>query len=431
MSFNEWRYLKVGDVADVLNGYAFKSKDFIGEGIPVIKIKNIVPPSIDLSDAQYVSEELFNEKLRFALKYNDILISMTGSNINQISSAVGKIGRVRLKDKKLLLNQRVGKLYITDKNNCDEDFLYYYLIQDEVRYNLAASASGSANQANINPSQIKNITINLPPLEEQKAIAKVLSDLDKKIETNNKINKKLEEMAQAIFKQWFVDFEFPNENGEPYKTSGGEMVESELGMIPKGWLVDSLSNLVREVITGKTPSTKKSENYGDKYPFVTIPDMHNKVFVTKTERYLSEEGHNLQVNKLIPKNSIMVSCIATVGLVSISSESVHTNQQINSIIPDSIDDLYYFYEYLKLMEQKLKGIGSAGSATLNVNKGEFERIKYIYPNKKVLAQYHNIVNNNYEKIKLNEIENNSLIQLRDTLLPKLMSGEIRVPLDKQ
>ena len=98
MSFNQWQSLKVGDVADVLNGYAFKSKDFTDEGIPVIKIKNIVPPSIELSDVQYVSEELFNEKERFALKYNDILISMTGSNVNQIASAVGKVGRVRLKN---------------------------------------------------------------------------------------------------------------------------------------------------------------------------------------------------------------------------------------------------------------------------------------------------------------------------------------------
>lgn len=426
MSSNKWEFKKVGDVADILNGYAFKSRDFTNEGVPVIKIRNIVPPSIDFSDVQYVSEDLYKEKEKYSLDYNDILISMTGSNVNQIASAVGKIGRVRVKNKKLLLNQRVGKIVIIDDSKCNEDFLYYYLIQDDVRYKLAASASGSANQANINPIQIKSIDIKLPPLDEQKAIAKILSDLDEKIEVNNQINDNLEKIAQAIFKQWFVDFEFPNEKGEPYKSSGGEMIESELGKIPKGWRVDILNNLVREIITGKTPSTKKSENYGDKYPFVTIPDMHNKVFITKTERYLSEEGHKLQIKKLIPKNSIMVSCIATVGLVSISSESVHTNQQINSIIPNSIDELYYFYESLKLMEDKLKGIGSAGSATLNVNKGEFEKIKYIYPNSEIISKYHNIVKNIYEKIKLNEIENNNIIQLRDTLLPKLMSGEISI-----
>ena len=137
MSCNGWSYVKLGDVADILSGYAFKSKDFVDEGIPVIKIKNIIPPIIDINDVQYVSEDLYIEKEKYSLKYNDILISMTGSNVNQIASAVGKIGRVKLKDTKLLLNQRVGKLYIIDKDKCDYDFLYYYLIQPEVRYNLA------------------------------------------------------------------------------------------------------------------------------------------------------------------------------------------------------------------------------------------------------------------------------------------------------
>lgn len=332
----------------------------------------------------------------------------------------------------------VGALYYEEGDYYPIDTVYY--VEQSVKYNLKFlyyklktmnldKMNTHSAVPGLNREHLYSQTILVPEIDEQIKITKILSDLDKKIETNNKINKKLEEMAQAIFKQWFVDFEFPNEYGKPYKSSGGEMIESELGMIPKGWEVDSLSNLVKEVITGKTPSTKKSENYGDKYPFVTIPDMHNKVFVTKTERYLSEDGHKLQEKKLIPKNSIMVSCIATVGLVSISSEAVHTNQQINSIIPNSIEEVFYFYEYLKLMEDRLKRIGSAGSATLNVNKGEFEKIKYIYPNSRIINKYNNTVKNIYEKIKLNEIENNRLAQLRDTLLPKLMSGEIRVQID--
>src|SRR3712207_3356666 len=111
--------------------------------------------------------------------------------------------------------------------------------------------------------------------------------------------------------------------------------------------------------------------------------MHGNIFVIKTERYLSETGNKSQIKKLIPKNSIMVSCIATVGLVSINLSSAHTNQQINSIVLKKDEDLYYFYEYLKLMNEKLRAIGSTGSTTLNVNKREFEKIKYIYPTTKV------------------------------------------------
>ena len=427
MSFKEnsieWNNALLGDICTIKGGKRLpKGKQLSSNKTkhPYIKVKDMGENKYIClnSGFEYLDDETFESISRYIVNENDLIISI-----------VGTIGLIGLIDKSLeSANLTENCVKLIDIKNVTNDFLYYYLKSPIGGYEIKKGVVGST-QPKLPIYNIQKIAISYPSISEQKAIAKVLSDLDEKIEINNKINKKLEEMAQAIFKQWFVDFEFTNEDGKPYKSSGGEMIESELGMIPKGWEVDSLSNLVKEVITGKTPSTKKSENYGDKYPFVTIPDMHNKVFVTKTERYLSEDGHKLQEKKLIPKNSIMVSCIATVGLVSISSEAVHTNQQINSIIPNSIEEVFYFYEYLKLMEDRLKRIGSAGSATLNVNKGEFEKIKYIYPNSRIINKYNNTVKNIYEKIKLNEIENNRLAQLRDTLLPKLMSGEIRVQID--
>lgn len=417
---------KLEEIAEFQKGFAFKSKDFKDSGVRIVKVSNLTSESIDSSSCVCIDNDLAEKYIQYELIKDDIIITTVGSWPTNPASVVGKVVKVPENMNNSLLNQNAVR--IRGNSLVNQRYLYYLLKSNNFRDYIIGTAQGSANQASITQKDIKNFKYDIPTLKEQEAISKILSDLDEKIETNIEINKKLEEMAQAIFKQWFVDFEFPNEEGKPYKSSGGEMIESELGMIPKGWGVDSLSNLVKEVITGKTPSTKKSENYGDKYPFVTIPDMHNKVFVTKTERYLSEDGHKLQEKKLIPKNSIMVSCIATVGLVSISSEAVHTNQQINSIIPNSIEEVFYFYEYLKLMEDRLKGIGSAGSATLNVNKGEFEKIKYIYPDSRIINKYNNTVKNIYEKIKLNEIENNRLVQLRDILLPKLMSGEIRVPL---
>ena len=417
MSFNEKIELQKISTKIYSGGTPSRKKEeyWLDGKIPWLKTNQIGEFIIYNTD-EHITEKGLNESSTKLVRKNSLVIAMYGDGVTR--------GKVSIVGKELTTNQACCVIEI-DPNQANYKFIYYQLKQS---YNVLRHLSNGGAQQNLNVKMLKEFKVKLPLLTEQNKIAEILYSLDKKIETNNKINKKLEEMAQAIFKQWFVDFEFPNEDGKPYKSSGGEMVESELGMIPKGWEVDSLSNLVKEVITGKTPSTKKSENYGDKYPFVTIPDMHNKVFVTKTERYLSEDGHKLQEKKLIPKNSILVSCIATVGLVSISSEAVHTNQQINSIIPNSIEEVFYFYEYLKLMEDRLKRIGSAGSATLNVNKGEFEKIKYIYPNSRIINKYNNTVKNIYEKIKLNEIENNRLAQLRDTLLPKLMSGEIRVPL---
>lgn len=426
MSFNQWQSLKVGDVADVLNGYAFKSKDFTDEGIPVIKIKNIVPPSIELSDVQYVSEELFNEKKRFALKYNDILISMTGSNVNQIASAVGKIGRVRLKNKKLLLNQRVGKLYVTDSDKCNEDFLYYYLIQDEVRYNLASSASGSANQANINPNQIKNISINLPPLDEQKAIAKILSDLDKKIETNNKINKKLEEMAKAIFKQWFVDFEFPNDDGNPYKSSGGEMVESELGMIPKGWKVKKLSELANM----KNGVNYGREQEGEEIRVINVRDFNGSLLVND-ENLDSIFLSNKQIEdyKLQKYDTVIVRS-AKPGetlLVNDNRLKVYSGFTIR-IRPKHNDIKLYIFYCVRNSIRKLEN-ESNGTIFKNLNQQLLGGLNIVEPSNEVLKKYNDFIISIIDKIYILMEETNKIIYLRDILLPKLMSGEIRVPLN--
>ena len=169
----------------------------------------------------------------------------------------------------------------------------------------------------------------VPKPDKQKEIVKEYNVLVNRIELNNKLIQKLEEAAQAIYKQWFVDFEFPDENSKPYKTNGGEMIESELGEIPMGWRVVPIEDLSKNIITGKTPPTEDKANFGDYMQFVTIPDMHDKVYIDSAERYLSKNGVDCQKNKTLKKNTVCVSCIGTSGLVSITSDLCQTNQQIN------------------------------------------------------------------------------------------------------
>lgn len=393
MSFSEWKKCQLGDIVNFKRGHDLSKKNMKGGIYPVVGSNGIIG------------------------YHNNYTTESPCLTIGRS----GNVGNPHIINQKCWAHNTT--LYVDDFKGNDPMFIYYLLKTLNLGYYAGGSAVPTLNRNHIHPINIK-----FPDnLEEQKAIAHILSTFDEKIEVNNEINKKLEEMAQAIFKQWFVDFEFPNQEGKPYKSSGGEMIESEMGLIPKGWGIEPLSNLVKEIITGKTPSTKKQENYGSKYPFITIPDMHNNVFITKTERYLSDIGNKSQTKKLIPKNSIIVSCIATVGLVAINTTDSHTNQQINSIILNNDEDLYYFYEYLKLMTDTLKAIGSSGSTTLNVNKGEFAKIKYIYPKKQTLIKFHNVVISIFESIKNNKIQIEKLVNIRETLLPKLMSGEIRVP----
>ena len=181
----------------------------------------------------------------------------------------------------------------------------------------------------------------------------------------------------------------------------------------------TIGEIAKKVITGKTPPTKNKEYWGGNIPFITIPDMHNQVFTINTERYITKEG----AKSLIPKNSISVSCIATVGLVSINDKNSQTNQQINSIVIENDYDLYYLFEFLTEQEQYMKSI-AGGSTTYNINKNTFENIQVPYLNKELIIEYDKKVRPMFEKIKSNQISNDTLSQLRDTLLPKLMNGEI-------
>ena len=178
-------------------------------------------------------------------------------------------------------------------------------------------------------------------------------------------------------------------------------------------------DIADRVVTGKTPSTKNEEFWNGSIPFITIPDMHNQVFTIDTERKISPIG----AKSVIPKNSISVSCIATVGLVSISAEESQTNQQINSIVLKNDYDLYYLFEFLSEQEKFMKNI-AGGSTTYNINKTTFENIEVPLLPQNIIQEFHDTVCKLFDKIKLNQLENKNLEQLRDTLLTKLMNGEI-------
>lgn len=307
--------------------------------------------------------------------------------------------------------------YINVIKEVDKEFIYYILTSANFKRNITNEATGTTIK-NVSLKQMREYKFNIPcNLADQRRIASILSSLDRKIELNNKINADLEEMAQAIFKNWFVDF-------EPFKD--GKFVDSELGMIPEGWKVGCLGDM-GAVVCGKTPSKSNSNYYGGDIPFIKIPDMHGNVFVENSEDRLTEEGSLSQIKKLIPPYSLMVSCIATVGLVSINTKPSHTNQQINTVIPHNKSALFYLYQHIKNNEEFLKNMGRGGTTTLNVNTKSFSNIRLLIPSEIALEQFHGIVEGLFKKIEQNLHESRNLSTLRDTLLPRLMSGELEVP----
>ncbi len=200
-----WREVKLGYVADIQNGYAFKSTDFSkDDGTIVIKIKNISSGGLNLDSKALYSKNIDHLE-SYKVQEGDTLIAMTGSHVTQPSSMLGRSIIYQLKNR-ALFNQRIGKIYVTKENKLLKFFLSYFLKQENIVFELASNASGSANQANISSSSIKSLTISLPPLPEQKAIAEILSSLDDKIELLHCQNKTLENMEQILCqKWWFID----------------------------------------------------------------------------------------------------------------------------------------------------------------------------------------------------------------------------------
>ncbi len=299
-------------------------------------------------------------------------------------------------------------------DSVDNQYLYYLMQTAYVRESMIKSMVGATGRQRVNNDVFTRIDIDFPDIIVQKKVANVLSAYDNLIENNQKQIKLLEEAAQRLYKEWFVDLHFPG-----YEDT--EIVDG----VPEGWIERCVSDF-GEVITGKTPSTAKTEYYGGNIPFVTIPDMHGKVFPLKTEKALTKTGADTQKGKYLPKNTVIVSCIATVGLVNIATEVCQTNQQINSVILNEEKDLYFFYESMKRIKALLDGVGSNGATMTNVNKTKFSNIKVLYPTEELVSDYYDFCLPILKKILAISEAVQYAQQARDRLLPKLMSGELEV-----
>ena len=298
-------------------------------------------------------------------------------------------------------------LVFVAKSNTDRNFLYYVLADDNF-FTYSMTTSKGTKMPRGDKTSIMQYEVPMIDLQTQKKIASILKSFDEKIELNNVINNNLEQQAQSIFKYWFVDF-------EPFGKK-----------IPTDWCNGTIDDLAKDIVCGKTPSTKKADYYGTDIPFITIPDMHDKIYSITTERYLSVLGANSQAKKNLPKNSICVSCIGTAGLVTLVAEESQTNQQINSIIPKDGFSPYFIYLLMQTLSDTINKLGQGGSTIVNLNKSQFAKIQVTIPAIPAMTDFDKIVSPIFEKILQNQKENLCLTSLRDNLLSKLMSGELDV-----
>lgn len=345
-----------------------------------------------------------------------------------IISARGTVGEIAQLGKAMAFNQSCyglrAKEHITSN-----DFMYYalkYILKD-----IKNMTHGSVFDT-ITRSTFDVLSYPLPEMKEQKSIANILSNLDDKIEVNNKINQKLEEMAQAIFKQWFIDFDFPNEEGKPYKSSGGEMVESELGMIPKGWEVKEL---------GEICNIQKGLSYKGKYMSDVGTPMINLGNIYPGGGYRKEKikfyngdfkaNHIVSSGDIIIANTDMTQDRVILGspiiVPKFNEDKIIFTHHLFAFRDVQIDKLFlYFYLKTPSFRERAETYAT-GTTVLALPKEAVTSIPMVIPSKKLIDEYSMIASKNIYKINNGNLQIDNLEKLRDTLLPKLMSGEIRVP----
>ncbi|QAV22139.1 restriction endonuclease subunit S [Proteus hauseri] len=439
-------------------GSSLSRKHYEDSGIPVIRGVNLSGDIFSETDFVFVSEIKSKELQRNMAFRGDLVFTQRGT-----------LGQVALipdnsKYERYIVSQSQMKLTVNSQK-ADSYFIYSYFRTNEAKIRIENSAI-VGGVPHINLGILKEFKLRLPPLSEQKRISELSKIIDNKITLNRQINQTLEQMAQTLFKSWFVDFDpvidnaldagffeqdlafseellhrvemrksvresdnfklLPEDIRQLFPHTFEECAEPALGLggwVPKGWKISKLSDF-GNIICGKTPSKKENSFYGNDVPFIKIPDMHDNVFITRTFDNLSFEGSKSQIKKLIPEDSICVSSIATVGLVSITTESAHTNQQINSVVPQYKYFRDYLYFSLLNKNKHFHDLASGGSTTLNMNTTLFSNVLFIQPDKFILEFFQQESGRLLERIKCSKYEIGELTQLRDTLLPKLISGEL-------
>jgi type I restriction enzyme S subunit len=291
-------------------------------------------------------------------------------------------------------------------------YLFYIL----KTFDLASLNVGSAVPS-LTTEVLNEVLVNIPDLPTQTAIAEILSSLDDKVELNNKINQELENLAQTLFKRWFIDFEFPNENGEPYKSSGGEMGDSELGEIPKGWTVGTIYS-ISNVIYG-APFKSSLFNQDKKgFPLIRIRDLK-----TFNPQYWTEECH--------PKGTKIYAGDLIVGMdaefrpkIWLGQEA-WLNQRLCHFKPKAGYSKLFVREIIRPQLAFFEN-SSVGTTVIHLGKADIDTFKSIIPSKQTLLMFEELSNSIFNDIINNSLENHKLINLRETLLPKLISGELEV-----
>ena len=418
---------RLSDLADIQGGYAFKSADFGSDGVAVIKIANIQPPVVLLDGVDRVAPEKLLGLERFKLQDGDILMAMTGAT-------VGKVGRFK-ETESAYLNQRVAR--ISSKNGKQfDDFIYAVVSQPRFDELIEGASAGSA-QAKISASGIGSVEIPRLTETEQLGIGGIARTLDDRITLLRETNTTLEAISQALFKSWFVDFDpvhakMQGRAAEDMDEATAALFpdsfeESDLGAVPKGWLVMPIGDAV-EAVGGATPDTKTSEYWEPADHHWTTPKDLSGIaspVLLNTERKLSNAGLKKISSGLLPVGSLLMSSRAPIGYLALTQVPMAINQGYIAIPPGGKLSPMFMLFWCRINMDNIKGRAN-GSTFMEISKKAFRPIPALVPSQAVLDAFDSVAVQLFARLVENEKQAQNLACIRDALLPRLISRQIAV-----
>ena len=422
---SEWKRYKLGELLRVKHGWAFKGEFFSDTGVQSILTPGNFYESggfkANPSKDRFYSGDYPKEYL---CSKGDLVVAMT-------EQAAGLLGSTAIvpEDNRYLHNQRIGLISCNESLN--KEFAYYLFMTQSVRQQISRSASGTKVK-HTSPEKIYDVQVDIPKIQTQKNIAIFLSSLDKKIQINNQINQELEAMAKTLYDYWFVQFDFPDQHGKPYKSSGGKMVyHPELKReIPEGWGVEKLGELIeleRGVTYAKSDIVEKTTK--DAIGVLRATNITSNVMDLNDLVYLAKDKIN---NKQIIKQNETLIVMSSGSKEHLGKNAINYYEEVigfgafcSKIVPKK----YSTYINNFLQSSEFKGYllkQSMGTNINNLTNSDILDCRIILPNEEILDKFENMVEKNIKLISNNYIQNQQLTQLRDWLLPMLMNGQVKV-----
>ena len=407
----EWKKYKIGDLCSISSSKRIFAKEYQSSGVPFFRGKEIIEKQKgeSISTELYISRSRYDEiKIKYGVpKEGDMLLT-----------SVGTLGFPYIVKNENFYFKDGNLTWFSAFKGLNSKFLYYWFLSPIAKNTIEAKAIGSTQKA-LTIDTLSKFEINLPDIDTQNRIASILSFIDNKIELNRRINDNLEQQAQALFKSWFVDF-------EPFKE--GKFVESELGMIPESWGVCSAETIFK-INIGKTPPRKEQQWFSNinngNVKWISISDLgSNEIFIEDSKEYLTKEAISKFNIIVVPEDTILVSFKLTVGRVGISNCELTTNEAVARFyLPKS-----YFreYTYLSLKNYNYARLGSTSSIATAVNSKIIKNMKLLIPPVTIISEFSKRINPLFNAIRIYENEIRNLSKIRNTLLPELMSGKLKI-----